>query len=216
MHELAKMDVKPANFARYFLGKQKALCALRSSDAREFLKALYNAKQPQTVKALGFKALFTQPAKKTGNWEIFWTALSEVPGLRVIHLTRNRVESVASLSLALETNQWRGVPYEKTLIAVDADWFIERLRKEASLEQAACRLLSPSKLFNVDYAELVADRQRICDGLFSFLGLSSFPVAFSLRRQRTARFEALIGNWGEIKARIADTEFAKELVTLDE
>lgn len=216
MHELARMDVKPPNFSRYFLGKQKNLCALRNSNAREFLKDIYNAKQPQMIKALGFKALFTQPAKKTGNWDIFWTALSEVADLRVIHLTRNRVESVASLSVALKTNRWRGVVYEENPITVDADWFIEHMRKEASLEQAACRLLSESKLYEVDYAELVTERQRICDGVFDFLGLCPSPVFFLLRKQRATGFETLIGNWDEIKARIADSEFNMELVALQE
>lgn len=67
MHELAREELRPPNFSRYFLGKRHFLAGLRKQDPREFLKAIFGTRQPMSVEAVGFKALYTQPSAKSRN-----------------------------------------------------------------------------------------------------------------------------------------------------
>lgn len=88
------------------------------------------ARQPRGIKAVGFKALYDQPSANGGDWEEFWSAFGEVETLRVIHLYRNRLESVLSLRLAMENDRWIDSPYDEKPIEVDVQWVLLRMRKE--------------------------------------------------------------------------------------
>lgn len=211
LHELAREKLKPTHFYRHFLGMRKNLCDLRKTDPSAFLNRIFNARQPRQVGALGFKALYTQPSHGSGDWRLFWTSLGQVPGLRVVHLQRNRVEGIVSMKLAMETKRWISGHYEIPPLVLDCEWLLDQLRRLATLEDAACRTLSKGPMLRVRYLDLVGDPQGVCDGIFEFLGLSSQPVKLAIRKQRSQDLPETIANWKQVVARVADSEFAVEL-----
>lgn len=215
LHELAREVLKPPNFTRYFLGRRRALARLRVEDERAFLRKLFGGRQPQTVQTLGFKALYVQPSRKSGNWGPFWTALAEVPDLRVIRLRRNRLESVLSLQLAMKSQRFINSQYEKTLIEIEPDWVLMRMRKEADLEVEALELLRGAPMLNVDYLALTRDPQRVCNDVFAFLDVFPFPVQAANRKQRNRVLIDYICNWETICNTVERSEFANELQTLE-
>jgi len=171
-----------------------------------YLDQFYN--RPGTI---GFKLMYSQWRKYPELLLYFWRQ-----NIRIIHLVRrNHLNVILSRRMKAVTQQAHLVtgaaPSSLPPIELDSATLVRRLRQQQRSVATARRFLQLSRLPHLElaYEDLVQDSAQF-DCLWSFLGINpqrSLPQS-RLKKIATRQHRDLIGNYEQVRARLADTPFA--------
>lgn len=170
-------------------------------------------RHPSFIKAAGCKVFYYHP--HDGDHDAMMEALRQVDGLRVIHLQRREtVRSVLSWFIARDTNQYVArrdedvVVTDKKRVKVDADEFVDWIRKTRTWEREAPAMFPGKAMMDIYYEDLVADSPTQFRRVLEFLDLPPHQPKTHLKRQNPESVRELIENYAEVEAKLKATEFA--------
>jgi LPS sulfotransferase NodH len=169
-------------------------------------------RQPRRVKAKGFKIFYYHPLDADGT--ALWRRLEAMPGLRIIHLTRNNVlRTLLSRKIAGLQDGWTATRYDCTGVESRRIDFTVRELEEGfgqtrEWERAAEARFRAHAVLRLSYEQFTEDPSGTLARILAFLGMRGMAPATGLRKQNPECLGALISNYGELKAAFSNTEWA--------
>jgi LPS sulfotransferase NodH len=214
MRELLREESNKPVFYRYFLGRRRSLLRKRNENVSAFLQEIFSSQHPSWIKAVGFKALYSQPYDRKISRDSAWQALSNIPDLKVVWLQRNELDSVLSFIVAKQNDAWLNKP-SKLKARVDPAYFLKRLRLEKRWANEARAALSGAPTVEIDYEELIKKREQTLARVALFLGVPPIAMRSPLRKQAAAkRFQERVENHAELLTALEGTEWHSKLLAL--
>jgi LPS sulfotransferase NodH len=186
------------------------LLALYRSDPLAFLEKCVFRRWPAAYEAVGFK-LFYYHARQSPH-AMVWDRLAADRSIRIIHVKRaNVLSQYCSLQLAHKTDvwsSWRAPASEPPPIRLEIEACREHFAAVRTWEAECAQLFKSHSVFDLNYEELVADRDRQLQAIQTFLELRHEPVGSLLVRQRRRPLSRDIANYDELKRAFAGTQWA--------
>jgi len=185
-------------------------------DGAEFLRDSVFYEHYWEPVAVGFK-LFHHQARDTEGARRAWDYLVAQKDVHVIHLTRrNMLESMLSLRVALQTNQWASLAGESTaptqplapmhFSPQECEGYFNETEES---ERWAREAFSGHPSMEVEYeADLCRGFQATVHRVQDFLGVPRRRARRLLRKQARVGPREQIGNYAELKAHFAGTPYA--------
>jgi LPS sulfotransferase NodH len=185
-------------------------------DAPRFLTDVVYRPYPQRVRAVGFKLFYPQLILRPVDGLL--EGLSAGGDLRVVHLRRRNVfRSMVSNAVAKSTGAMASVSPEDAARA-EAEAPPVRFTPEecetyfTQLDERAqrCEALFPAgSIVNVEYEDLVADRDAEVGRVRAFLGLAERPVSTRLVKQSRRPLRDAVANFDELAQHFTGTRWAE-------
>lgn len=178
-------------------------------DPGRFLDVDVFRPMPVSVDALGFKLFYYH-----GESERFasaWSYLLECKDLHVIHIKRRNILAThVSRARALRSNRW--VAKEKptqTLapIKLDFDALLADFTQTRGWEVEFDRRFSDHRVLQLQYEDLVRDRNAEMTRVQRFLGLDPSPSQPQTFKQTRRPLDQVIANFDELRAQFQGTEW---------
>lgn len=206
MHELLRDSTGTAAFRRHCLGRRKQLMELREQDMPAFVHEVLTLPHPPWIRALGFKALYTQPRKSGAVRQQTWEGLRQIPGLRVIWIQRNLIRCVVSFAIAKQTQGWIGKKTREP-VAVDVDYVLRRLAVEEKRAEEVKSYLQGIDIISVSYERVRAHPVAEMSIIQKALSLPVRSVQTSLQRQNPQPLAQLVSNYADLQQALLDTRW---------
>jgi LPS sulfotransferase NodH len=188
-------------------------CYSDEQDGEEFLKRAVFYKHASDGIAVGFKIFFHQ-ARSNANARKVWQYLICNKDIRIIHLKRhNLIESMISLRLALQTDQWI-FQHRKADQALSPMYMSPRqcenyFRHVLAGRHWARRHFRHHQSLEIEYeADLFDSFQDTIHRVQDFLEVPRRPARKLLKKQAQRKPSEQIGNYEELKAHFAHTPYA--------
>ncbi len=146
-----------------------------------------------------------------------WQTLAERPDLRIIHLERrNLFRQYLSHQLALSSGIWHVSAQdsrtpERHAIRIDPTACFRTLHRWQEVLVARRELFRGRPGLTVEYEAIQADFSRVIVDCLAFLGVAPRPLPIRYRKLPERPLSELVTNLEEVRARLAETEFAPML-----
>lgn len=171
---------------------------------------LQQAMQARGVAACGFKAMIFLPLPSATHWGDAWKRIRELPGLRVIWLTRrDRLAQYASAEVVRYTGVFHPYdddrvyrPEHRPVIRIDPDEFRSWVRERDAQLRMRREMLQGVPAFDLDYETLTGDWERSTTCIQRFLGVDVAPLVQQKKRQERRPLAEVIANYAELAARL--------------
>lgn len=140
-----------------------------------------------------------------------WHFLQRDKGLAVIHLKRrNMLETIVSLKVALKSNRWlsHDNPQPTMTVYVTPEECSRCFEALEAFAAEADRSFREHRKLDVDYEDLVENRDDTLSRLFTFLQVQSQAVSTRLRKQITRPASTIVENYDELSRHFKDTRWA--------
>jgi LPS sulfotransferase NodH len=185
-------------------------------DGAEFLRNLAFYERYWQPVAVGFK-LFYHQARDTNNARKAWDYLISDRDVRIVHIMRrNMLDSMLSLRIALQTNEWARCKGEAPspaqmlnplrLTPVECEDYFSEVERE---RQWARESFSEHPMLEVEYeTDLCRRFQATMYRVHDFLGVPRRRARKMLEKQAQRTPAEQLCNYGELKAYFARTPYA--------
>lgn len=173
---------------------------------------LEHAMQAPGVRACGFKAMIFLPLPGSRRWVDAWRRLREVPGLRVIFLTRrDRLAQYASLEVVRHTGVFHPYdndrvyrPENRPVITIDPDELRSWMRERDAQMRRRREILHGVPALDLEYETLTERWQRSTTCIQRFLGVDVQPLEQKKKKQEPRPLNEVISNYDELASRLRD------------
>ncbi|MEM7218517.1 MAG: sulfotransferase [Pseudomonadota bacterium] len=190
-------------------GSDPALVHQRETQPLAFIDDTLFAPQPRQIQAVGFKLFYYHA--QDADWAPIWPHLQAL-GVRAIHIRRNNLlESLASEQIAQETKTWStktgasdGRPAVIELSIEDCAHYFSTI-----IEHQTRYATFFDDTFEVNYEDMLTDYEGVMTGVQAFLGLPVQTLSSPLKKQAKRAVSETIGNFAELQAHFAATEYAR-------
>jgi hypothetical protein len=180
-------------------------------DALAFLERTVWSEQGK--RAAGFK-LFAEYVRGRGTERLFPRLRGQIPGLRVVHIVRDRLlDSWASREAAKRTGEWQSHKRSgRNDVRLRADpAAVERFFETyASANRWMAKLFAGGDYHRVSYDDLSGRFDDTMAGVFDFLDVPRTRIAPMIAKQRSATAAEQIENFADLRAHFRGTRFAKQ------
>lgn len=154
----------------------------------------------------GFKAMAFLPLPEVKRWRDAWERFREVPGLRVLWLSRrDRLAQYASLEMARHTGLFHPDdgdelyrPANRPTITIDPADFRAWVEQRDVLVRLRREALDALPALEVTYETLIADWVVSTSRIQEFLGVDVQPMAQVKRKQERRPLAEVIVNYDEL------------------
>jgi LPS sulfotransferase NodH len=171
---------------------------------------LKRAMHRRGVKACGFKAMIFLPLPSAADWADAWKRMRELPGLRVIWLTRrDRLAQYASAEVVRHTgvfhpydNERVDRPEHRPVITIDPDEFRSWVRERDAQLRRRREMLRGMPALDLDYETLTGDWERSTTCVQRFLGVDVEPLEQQKKKQELRPLADVIANYAELETRL--------------
>jgi LPS sulfotransferase NodH len=172
-------------------------------------------KQPRRVRARGFKIFYYHPLDHAR--EGLWNELEAMEALRIIHLRRENVlRTLVSRKVAQFDRVWLAeadVPSApKPRVTFTVPELEAGFSQTRDWEESAARRFCNHATIRVTYENLVANPAETMESTLQFLGLGSFRLHTTLRRQNPERLSELIENYQDLRDAFENTPWRRYFV----
>jgi LPS sulfotransferase NodH len=171
---------------------------------------LEQAMQARGVAACGFKAMIFLPLPSATSWADAWKRMRELPGLRVIWLTRrDRLAQYASAEVVRQTGVFH--PYDndrvyrlehRPVIRIDPDEFRSWVRERDAQLRRRREVLHGVPALDLDYETLTGDWERSTTCIQRFLGVDVERLEQQKKKQERRPLTDVISNYAELADRL--------------
>ncbi|HEX2139029.1 MAG TPA: sulfotransferase [Woeseiaceae bacterium] len=171
---------------------------------------LERAMQVGGVEACGFKAMTFLPLPAATQWVDAWDRIRELPGLRVIWLTRrDRLAQYASAEVVRHTGLFHPNdddrifrPEQRPVIRIDPDEFRSWVRERDAQLRRRRALLRGLPALDLDYETLTGDWERSTTCVQRFLEVDVVPLEQQKKKQERRPLADVIANYAEFQDRL--------------
>ncbi len=171
---------------------------------------LERAMQARGVDACGFKSMIFLPLPAARHWADAWHRTRELPGLRVIWLTRrDRLAQYASVEIARHTglfhphdNDRLYRPECRPVITIDPFGFEAWVRERDAQLRRRRKVLRGVPSLELDYEELTGDWARSIARIQRFLQVDVGPLEQRKKKQERRPLPEVIANYPELERRL--------------
>jgi LPS sulfotransferase NodH len=168
---------------------------------------------PESVRAVGFKIFYYHPLDDERK-EV-WNILRDMRGLHIIHLKRQNVlRTLVSCKIAGASNAWTS--HEETKqqgIPKQVEFTHNELSKgfcqTRDWEAEYASMFKGMPTLEVMYEDLVNGLEDEYRKITNFLGVPFHFPHSSFERQNPERLQELVVNYGEMKEKFKDSEWAE-------
>lgn len=162
------------------------------------------------IRACGFKAMIFLPLSGSRRWADAWRRLREVPGLRVIFLTRrDRLAQYASLEVVRHTGVFHPYdndsvyrPENRPTITIDPDELRSWVRERDAQMRRRREILRGVPALDLDYETLTERWERSTTCIQRFLGVDVEPLEQQKQKQEGRPLAEVIANYAELADRL--------------
>lgn len=170
------------------------------------------AKQPDYVKARGFKIFYYHPTDEESN--SLWQELIDMNNLLVIHLKRkNILRTLVSKKIAVVQDHWADKSAKKhhlnskKSVTFTVEELQEGFRETREWEKNGDKKFRNHPLLTVYYEDLVTGPEKTFRKITEFLGVPYAKPETDLNRQNPETFRTLVKNYDELKSEFYGTEW---------
>lgn len=161
------------------------------------------------VRACGFKAMIFLPLPTAKRWAGAWRCLREVPGLRIIYLTRrDRLAQYASLEVARHTGLFHPDddhvcrPEDRPVITIDPDELRSWMRERDAQMRQRREMLRGVPALELEYETLTEQWERSTTCVQRFLEVDVQPLEPQKKKQEGRPLAEVIANYAELQERL--------------
>jgi LPS sulfotransferase NodH len=166
--------------------------------------------QARGVKACGFKAMIFLPLPSATQWADAWHRIRELPGLRVIWLTRrDRLAQYASAEVVRHTGVFHPYdndrvyrPEHRPVITIEPDEFRSWVCERNAQLRRRREMLRGVPALDLDYETLTGDWERSTTCVQRFLEVDVEPLAQQKKKQEPRPLAEVIANYAEFEERL--------------
>ncbi|MFT4313352.1 MAG: Stf0 family sulfotransferase [Candidatus Woesearchaeota archaeon] len=158
---------------------------------------------PFSARWVGFKIFYYHPRDKA--CEDLWNYLQKDKSIHIIHLVRkNRLRSIVSKEVGLKQGVWTSIDAKKQKqkiakkVFLDPHKCVEYLEQSEKWEKQARSQFADHPLIEITYEDLVLNKQKTLNSVFTFLGLSPKPVRTELKKQNPEKLRDLVENYDDL------------------
>lgn len=211
----SNMLVQYLNSHRQISCAYEVLAKLDGRSGPDLVRRIYG-RQPFFIRARGFKTFYYHPMDADGSST--WQALTSIPNLRLIHLTRDNIlETAVSSKLAYLTGLYgdlgnTSIDTKKNVepFVYPVDKLLSAFQQTRDWETNCIRLFSHCPQLELSYEQLVANPSVHIGRICLFLGITEpFNPRTNFRKQRQKSIKAILSNYDDLKVYFAGTEWAK-------
>lgn len=167
---------------------------------------LERALQTPGVQACGFKAMVFLPMASATQWSDAWSRIRELPGLRVIYLTRrDRLAQYASLLVVQQTGVFHPYdndsvyrPENRPVITIDPAAFRAWVRERDAQMRQRRDVLGGIPSYDLEYEALTDEWESATTQIQRFLQVDVEPLEQQKKKQERRPLAEVIGNYDEI------------------
>jgi LPS sulfotransferase NodH len=209
-----------SNLLISYLNKHESVIALG-----EMFQNLYNrdsqhiwnkifSKKSSKIKAVGFKIFYYHPEHSDDHR--VWEFIKSDPQIRIIHLKRlNVLRTIVSQAIADKTGayskRWYNtakVELEDKRITLNRTEVLKKLEQVKKWENDTDLAYRGHKLLNIQYEELVSEKNGCMKKVFTFLGLEPTDTTTNMKRQNSESLHDLVINYDELKKDFKDSDWS--------
>ncbi|WP_422050601.1 sulfotransferase [Shimia sp.] len=129
--------------------------------------------------------------------------------IRLIHLRRkDKLAVLISTRLAYESGEWVGGSYGDRTLELPVDWVRDRFEWLESWETRIAEAFPPSRLLQMTYEDLVAQKEAEMQRLCAFLDVPPAPFHSKMSKQNKRPKSEVVKNFAELKDAFAGTRYA--------
>ena len=174
------------------------------------LRRLFS-RQPFYVAAAGFKIFYYHPLDAQACR--LWERLTDMPELKIIHLTRQNLLRVAvSRELARQSGRWASYrdaePVMKKAVRFEPQQLEDVFEQTQTWIAQTNSRFAHHDMLTVTYEDLTSTTNAALARITRFLGVAPIAASSTLKRQNPESLQELIENYDELKTRFADTQWS--------
>lgn len=211
----------------------------RNTDPVKFLNTDVFTRQPPSVKAMGFKLLYTQARSQHMWWQDppyerwwthidrsvewkqaksdLWAYLAQETDIKIIHLTRENLLKVkVSTQLAKKTGHWGdgatgGTRDDDTepTVSLNPKHCREDFEAKRRMEAQIEERFSDHRLHALTYEQLVENRSQVLSRVQEFIGVPTRPLQTETEKQRQRPLSQVIENYDVLRREMKGTPWMR-------
>lgn len=163
--------------------------------AINYVEKISDTARQKGCKAFGFKVNYV--CARSANWSELWN-YAVVKKWRIIHLHReNLLDRLISEKLANSSNNWNHNEYQNQ-ITVSMPELESSYAISMASQSWANDFFRNNPVCNMTYEELELNREKSCDILQDFLGITRKPLKTFMKKQRIGNQSKFVSNYKDL------------------
>lgn len=188
---------------------------IRGRSVKQVFNKTYS-KQPQKVKAVGFKLFYYHPIDDKHQVKALWDHLSNDREIRIIHLKRrNKLRMIVSRTIAEQQDIWsqkgarldQSHEVESKRIMLSEAALEKEFLESVDLESQYAERLINHNILDIYYENMVENVDAATGQIFDFLGLPPYQPKTSFRKQNIEPLSELISNYASLRQYFAGSQW---------
>jgi len=193
------------------VAKSSSVARLKNADPVRFIEHHVYRSHPRHVTAVGFKLLYNQAHKGTG--EQLWQYLRELEDVKVIHLKRkNLLNVLVSKKKADADGVWvsrdnTAVHTSQSPLEVSHEECMALFNWTREQQNKYDAYFERQEKLDLVYEDLLSDTETVMNAVQDFLGVDKRKLTAQIRKQSNRPLSEVIANYTQLKTSFAGTEW---------